>query len=80
MHVSRGELDPLDLELGGAGGVGVRELLIGDFPGLAFMDSKCQQLTEFMNVRADARLAIFGLWALCHLLYVSYLVSVHFLA
>jgi len=80
VHVSRGELDPLDLELGGAGGVGVRELLIGDFPGLAFMDSKCQQLTEFMNVRADARLAIFGLWALCHLLFVSYLVSVHFLA
>jgi chromosome segregation ATPase len=77
--VSRGKGDPLDLELGG-GGVGVSELLIGDLPGLTLLDSKCQQLTELMTARADVRLAFFGLWAVCHFLYVSYLVYMHFLA
>jgi len=63
-----------DVELGERSGVTLVDLGLADFSGLPAADRFLQLLSAFMAVRADARLAVFGLWLLCHLIYVIYLI------
>jgi len=68
-----------DVELGQREAVTLVDLGIADLTGLKPVDNILQMLSALMAVRADARLAVFGVWMLCHLIYVFYLVYEHFL-
>lgn len=67
-----------DVELGEKAGVTLVDLGLSDFAVLSPLDRFLQLLSALMTVRADARLAVFGVWVLCHLIYVIYLVYAHF--
>merc|ERR1719215_655082 len=67
-----------DVELGDKAGITLTDLGLGDIVVLSPVDRFLQLLSALMTVRADARLAVSGLWILCHLIYVIYLVYAHF--
>eukprot|EP00931_Biecheleriopsis_adriatica_P099652 TRINITY_DN7430_c0_g1_i1.p1 TRINITY_DN7430_c0_g1~~TRINITY_DN7430_c0_g1_i1.p1 ORF type:complete len:790 (+),score=257.80 TRINITY_DN7430_c0_g1_i1:88-2370(+) len=66
-----------DVELGERSGVTIIDLGLSDISGLPQADRFLQLLSALMAVRADARLTVFGLWILCHLIYVVYLFYAH---
>ncbi|CAK9073417.1 unnamed protein product [Durusdinium trenchii] len=66
-----------DVELGERSGVSLVDLGLSDIAGLPEADKFMQLLSALMAVRADARLIVFGLWLLCHLIYVLYLIYAH---
>mmetsp|Transcript_39523 Transcript_39523/g.91773 ORF Transcript_39523/g.91773 Transcript_39523/m.91773 type:complete len:546 (-) Transcript_39523:86-1723(-) len=67
-----------DVEVGQREGVTLHDLGLADFSALPAVDHFLQILSALMAVRADARLAVFGLWILCHCIYVVYLIYEHF--
>uniref|UniRef100_A0A7S2QD29 Uncharacterized protein n=1 Tax=Zooxanthella nutricula TaxID=1333877 RepID=A0A7S2QD29_9DINO len=58
-----------DLEMGRSG-VTLGELGLGDLQGLHCLDRALQGIAVLMAWRSDMRLAVFGLWLLCHLIYM----------
>mmetsp|Transcript_67964 Transcript_67964/g.176545 ORF Transcript_67964/g.176545 Transcript_67964/m.176545 type:complete len:184 (+) Transcript_67964:2-553(+) len=58
-----------DLELGRSG-VALGELGLGEMPWMQSADKALQSVAVLMAWRADIRLAIFGVWLLCHTLYM----------
>merc|ERR1712232_1502759 len=66
-----------DVEMGERSGVMLRDLGLEDIAGVPQLDQFLQLLSALMSVRADARLVVFGLWLLCHLIYVVYLLYEH---
>lgn len=67
-----------DLEVGEARCVTIADLGLGDITPLAPLDSFLQVLSALMAARADVRFGVFGVWLLCHLIYIVYLVWEHF--
>jgi hypothetical protein len=68
-----------DVEMGERSCVTVSDLGLGDVAGLKDIDGFLRLLSALMAVRADARLGVFGLWAICHSIYVIYLIYEHFI-
>merc|ERR1712187_265382 len=68
-----------DVEQGDRSGVTLRDLGLENIAGMAQADHYLQLLSALMAVRADARLVIFSLWVLCHMIYLLYLVYEHFI-
>jgi len=66
-----------DLESGFCGGSSIRDMGLGDVECLRLFDVALQHLSALMVGRAEARLGIFGIWLLCHLLYVASLLYYH---
>lgn len=66
-----------DVEAGGRGGVTIYDLGVQDITGIGTVDKFLQLVAALMAVRADVRFGVFGAWALCHLIYVLYLVWEH---
>jgi len=66
-----------DIELGNRSSVTIVDLGLSDVHGLNEADRILHVLTSLMAVRADARLIVFGLWAICHLIYVVYVIYAH---
>jgi len=66
-----------DVETGERSCVTVSDLGLSDVAGLREVDSFLRLLSALMAVRADARLGVFGLWLICHFIYVVYLVYEH---
>jgi len=58
-----------DLELGRTGTT-LAEIGLGQIEVLGVLDRSLQYLAVMMAWRADLRLGVFGLWILCHLLYM----------
>ena len=58
-------------------GVSLHDLGLGDIAFLTDADKFMQLVSALMAVRADARLTVFGLWLLCHMIYVLYLIYAH---
>lgn len=67
-----------DVEMGQQKGVTLQDLGLSELTGLPPLDNFLQLLSALMTVRADARLAVFGVWVLCHMIYVIYLIYEHF--
>lgn len=66
-----------DVELGNRSGVTIVDLGLADIRGIHEADSFLRVLAALMTVRADARLVVFGLWAICHLIYIIYIMYAH---
>mmetsp|Transcript_119419 Transcript_119419/g.380874 ORF Transcript_119419/g.380874 Transcript_119419/m.380874 type:complete len:952 (+) Transcript_119419:78-2933(+) len=66
-----------DVEMGDKAGITLVDLGLSDLAIMQPLDKFLQLLSALMTVRADARLAVFGVWMLCHLIYVVYLVYAH---
>eukprot|EP00438_Fugacium_kawagutii_P017104 Skav204594 [mRNA] locus=scaffold672:185304:186115:- [translate_table: standard] len=66
-----------DMEIGERSAVTLTDLGLSQISGLPEADRFLQVLSALMAVRADARLTVFGLWLLCHLIYVVYLIYAH---
>lgn len=66
-----------DMEIGERSQVTLTDLGLSQISGLPEADKFLQLLSALMAVRADARLTVFGLWLLCHLIYVIYLIYAH---
>jgi len=64
-----------DVELGDKAGVTLTDLGMSTSSRcLGPIDSMLQRLSALMTVRADARLAGFGVWAFCHVIYIVFCV------
>mmetsp|Transcript_94616 Transcript_94616/g.244862 ORF Transcript_94616/g.244862 Transcript_94616/m.244862 type:complete len:461 (-) Transcript_94616:44-1426(-) len=63
-----------DVELGEKAAVTLTDLGVGHCRALGPLDRLLQRVSALMTVRADARLFGFGIWAFCHLIYVTFLV------
>mmetsp|Transcript_37454 Transcript_37454/g.86400 ORF Transcript_37454/g.86400 Transcript_37454/m.86400 type:complete len:1136 (-) Transcript_37454:40-3447(-) len=68
-----------DVEMGTSTGVTLSDLGLSDVALIPEADRYLQLLTAVMAVRADARLTVFGMWLLCHTIYVLYLFYEHLL-
>jgi len=66
-----------DLELGRSGTT-LAELGLGEFQSAHKLDMALQHVAVLMAWRSDVRMAIFGLWALCHLMYMASIFYTHF--
>lgn len=66
-----------DVELGNRSGVTLVDLGLADIRGIHEADNFLRVLAALMTVRADARLVVFGLWAICHLIYIAYIMYAH---
>lgn len=66
-----------DLESGDAKCVTVRDIGL-DVAGVVPLDGFLQVLSAIMANRADASLGVFGVWLLCHCIYILYLIYAHF--
>merc|ERR1711920_689074 len=67
-----------DLELGRSGTT-LTELGLGDLQSLHCADRALQSLAVLMAWRSDLRMAVFGMWLLCHLVYVVNIFYEHLL-
>jgi len=59
-----------DLELGRSGTT-LTELGLGDLQTLHCIDRALQGLAVLMAWRSDLRMAVFGVWLLCHIIYMA---------
>mmetsp|Transcript_8347 Transcript_8347/g.18086 ORF Transcript_8347/g.18086 Transcript_8347/m.18086 type:complete len:172 (-) Transcript_8347:58-573(-) len=66
-----------DIELGEKSEVTLTDLGLSELTSLKPVDKFLQLTSALMTVRADARFLVFGLWSLCHCLYVLYLIYAH---
>merc|ERR1711907_538841 len=55
------------------------DLGFADFETLQTVDRGLQYLSALMALRSDVRLSVFGVWLLCHLIYMANIFYEHFL-
>jgi len=67
-----------DVEQGDRSAITLADIGLGSITALPSLDICLQRLSALMAVRADARLAVFGIWILCHSIYILYLLYEHF--
>jgi len=61
-----------------AGGKTLADLGCGDLESLKTVDLAVRNLSALMTLRSDVRLSVFGIWILCHAVYMVHVFYMHF--